>query len=345
MIGKNDLHLVSRAALSPLRGGPAPFKLTVAVTYECHQRCTHCRIWKRGRTDELDVGQWRRVWRSAADTLAWLDLTGGELTSRPDAAEIAIAALEEVPRLALLHFPTNGTDPDAVVRLATAVLTARPHRLIVSISLDGPPALHDRLRGDLGSFDRAIETYRRLRALNVEAYFGMTLSSWNLDALDATAEALAARSPGFLWSDLHVNLLHESPHYFGNDGIKHADPAATRAAIQTLLERRGAPRRLTHVLEHLFLQRLDEYTRTGRSPLPCGALKGHAFIDPTGTVFPCHIWARPVGLLRDHAFSLPAVLGTAASVEARARVTADLCPGCWTPCEAYPTILENLLLV
>jgi sulfatase maturation enzyme AslB (radical SAM superfamily) len=49
---------------------------------------------------------------------------------------------------------------------------------MVTISLDGPKALHEEMRGPAGSWDRAIETYRRLRGMqepNFQTVIGMTL--------------------------------------------------------------------------------------------------------------------------------------------------------------------------
>ncbi len=320
----------------------APFKLTVAVTYVCDQRCTHCRIWRRGRTDELDAAEWRRVWRAASDTLSWIDLTGGEVTSRPDFAEIAIAAVEECSHLAMLHYPSNGRRPEVLEQVTRAILGAGPRRLVLSLSLDGPRETHDRLRGDPGAFDHAMDSYRRIRALGVEVYFGMTLSPWNVELLDATQQAIRDEIPGFGWRDLHVNFLHESDHYFGNTGIERNDPDRLRAVIERFIERRGLARHPTQLLERLYLKHVPEHLATGRSPLKCSSLKSHGFIDPTGRVYPCHIWDEPVGRLRDHHYSLSEIWALERTRAVRAEVEADRCPGCWTPCEAYPTILANL---
>ena len=338
----NDGLLLARAFTSGWSAKGGPFKLTVAVTWQCDQRCTHCRIWRRPRTEELTAGEWRRVWREASGTLSWLDLTGGEVTSRPDFAEIAIAAVEECPRLAMLHFPSNGRDPDLLVETVRAVQSADPSRLILSLSIDGPPETHERLRGDKGAWQKTVESFRRIRALGVEVYFGMTLSPWNVDLLEPTWSALAGEIDGLSWRDLHVNFLHVSPHYFGNEGIQRNDPEALAAAIEAFVARRGLPRRPTHLLEHLYLRHVPEHLRSGRSPLPCASLTGNAFIDPEGCVYPCHIWDEPVANLREHGYSLAAVWTLQRAITLRGEVEADRCPGCWTPCEAYPTLLSNL---
>ncbi|MFT7620968.1 MAG: MoaA/NifB/PqqE/SkfB family radical SAM enzyme [Myxococcota bacterium] len=338
-----DAALLSTAVRSTLPGARGPFKLTVAVTWVCDQRCTHCRIWQRPRTDELTPGEWREVWRQSAATLRWIDLTGGEVTTRPDFAEIAIAAIEECPGLAMLHYPSNGRKPEILERVTRAILGAKPARLVLSISLDGPRDVHDKLRGDKGAFDNAVESYRRIRALGVEVYFGMTLSAYNLELLEPTYEALKHEVPELTWRDLHANFLHVSEHYFQNQKVKRADPVALDATIRRFMKQRGAPSHPTHALEHLYLRQVSEHLKTGRSPVPCASLTGNAFINPTGTVYPCHIWDAPVANLRDHGLSLEEVWATPEARKRRGEVKRDACPGCWTPCEAYPSLLARPL--
>ena len=337
-----DARLLARAAASGRRRARAPFKLTVAVTWRCEQRCTHCRIWQRPSETELTAGEWRQVWRSGRTTLSWIDLTGGEPTRRADFAEIAVAAVDEVDALAMLHFPSNGRRPDVLEGVVAAIQGASPRRLVLSISLDGPRSVHDRLRGDPGAFDAALESFRRLRARGTEVYLGMTLSPWNVELLEPTVAAIADEVPGFGWRDLHVNFLHRSAHYFQNQDVERPDPVRLADAIRLLRARRGPPRHPTHLLEHLYLRHVPEHLRTGRSPVACGSMSGSGFIDPTGRVYPCHIWDAPVGELRDVDWSLPALWGAEAARTARAEVVADRCPGCWTPCEAYPAVLADL---
>ncbi len=340
---RNDATLIARGAAARLGRPDAPWKLTLALTWVCEQRCTHCRIWRRPLGEELSAAEWDHVFQRLGDQLSWVDLTGGEVTSRDDFAAIAQSVVARCPRLALLHFPTNGRDPARVERAAQDIVRARPTRLIVSISLDGPPALHDRLRGDDGAFASAIETYRRLRALNIETYFGMTLSSYNATRVDETVEAIASHVPGFAHRDLHVNLIHISPHFFQNQPIEdRARSPEVDEALAAFTAARGVPRGPTALLEALYLAHVPRYLETGRSPLPCGSLSVNAFVDPAGTVFPCHIWDRPLGVLADYDWDLARVWALAETRAARQEIVAERCPGCWTPCEAYPTVLSNL---
>jgi len=332
-----------RRAISAARGRPrGPFKVTAAVTWVCEQHCRHCNIWRREQGEEMSAGEWRQVWREARSTLSWIDLTGGEVTERSDFDEIAVSAIEELPDLAMLHFPSNGSDPQRLEQLTKRILAAGPSRLVVSISLDGPPDLHDRIRGQSGSFATALASWKRLKSLGVPTYFGMTLSPWNLDRLEETMQALQGRLPGFTWRDLHHNFIHTSPHYFGNEGMQRLSAEQMEGAARELIVRRGPPRSAIEWVERMYLRRVGEYARSGRSPQPCTSLAGNCFIAPDGTVHPCHVWDSPVGRLPGNGYSLAQILGKTPALRGRQQVESEQCPGCWTPCEAYPTLLSNL---
>ena len=62
---------------------------------------------------------------------------------------------------------------------------------------------------------------------------------------------------------------------------------------------RGTPRSPQQLLEHAYLEHLDEFLPTGRTPMPCHALRASCFIDPWGVVYPCITYSRPIGRLRD----------------------------------------------
>jgi MoaA/NifB/PqqE/SkfB family radical SAM enzyme len=333
-----DARLLLRAR--NVRRGGGPFKLTAVITWRCDQRCRNCSIWQRDAGEELSAAEWRAVFASVP-TLSWIDLTGGEPLAREDFAEIAVAALQEHPELALLHFPTSGSRPEATEAACRTILRAKPHRLIATVSLDGPKKENDWLRGDRGGFDRAVATFERLRRLGVATYFGMTLSPSNLHLVDATVAALAAAAPSFERRELHVNLVHESEQYYGNAGVVRLEGEQLGRAMRRIAGLRGMPRDGVGLLEALFLGRVKDYAAHGRSPVPCSALAASAFVHPDGVVHPCHLWDRPVGSVRDTGGDLSAVL--AGSGDAREDVIADRCPGCWAPCEAYPSILSDLL--
>jgi MoaA/NifB/PqqE/SkfB family radical SAM enzyme len=321
-------------------GSTRPFKATVVLTERCDCRCEICRIWEKPKGREPTAADVARFLHDAGG-VRWLNLTGGEIFLRDDVEEVCARAVEAEPRLAVLDFPTTGQRTECIVDAVTRIARLGVPRFFVSVSVEGPPALHDVLRGRPGAFERMLETYRALRRVRgAKAFLGLTLSDRNADAVDATFAALAARIPGFSEREVHVNVATTSGHYYANLGANVGRPARPREAIRRVLARRRARLSPTDWLESTYLALVPRHVATGRSPLPCRSLSASVFVAPDGTVHPCTVYARPLGNAWET--PLPEILATPEAGRARLAVAQDRCPGCWSPCEAYQTILSNL---
>jgi MoaA/NifB/PqqE/SkfB family radical SAM enzyme len=324
---------------------PAPLKLDLCVTWRCQSRCLTCRIWRKPPVDELSTGELLRFVATNRGA-AWLDLMGGEVLLREDLGEICDAIASSWRQLALFHFATNGLLEERAVGLASRVRRRSPARVIVTVSLDGDEALNDLLRGVPGGYRRQLATFRALRALpGVEVVLGMTLSRRNVDHVDATIAAAARDCPGVGAADFHVNVAQPSAHYYGNG--PGDDEFAERKVLQRALQahRRGRrfPRSPTGWVESRYLDGLDRFLGSGRTPERCHALRSACFIDPEGVVYPCIGAARPLGRLRETDMDLGPIWSGAAARAAQQDAWHGRCPQCWTACEAYPSILGNLL--
>ena len=322
-------------------GSKRPFKATVCLTERCDCRCEVCWIWKKPKGAEPSPEDVARFLRDAG-SIRWLNLTGGEIFLRDDVEEVVEAALVAEPRLAVLDFPTTGQRTERIVPAVNRIAAMWVPRFFVTVSLEGPPALHDRLRGREGAFDRAMDTFAALRRVRgVRAYLGFTMSDRNADALPAAVEAVRARVPGFSEREVHVNVATWSGHYYDNLEAGVGKPPSPRAAIEKVL---AARRRRwwspTDRLEAAYLSRVEEHVRTGRSPVTCRSLSASVFVGPGGEVHPCTVYGRPLG----NAWTQPLaeILSSPEAEDARRVIAEDKCPGCWSPCEAYQTLLTSL---
>jgi MoaA/NifB/PqqE/SkfB family radical SAM enzyme len=331
-----------------------PYRLNFIVTKECHSRCVNCRIWEQKPQDELNLDEIEKLARNSG-FLSWINFSGGEPTDRPDFDRIVQAFLRHCPELVLVHFPTNSLRPDRVLATTERIVANSRARqsLKVTVSLDGPPQEHDRLRGTPGNFERAIETYRGLLRLpGVDPYIGMTLFATNHKRITETLEELRARISGFELSRFHVNLAHRSDHYYGNSRISRT---VTPEMIESLSNyqalRRAEWRKLSwrarlrafpvDWIENRFHELAKSYLKTGKTPLPCAALLSSCFLDERGTLFPCSVWSEPIGSIREHGHDLKPLLTGGRAQELRARLVAGRCAHCWTPCEAYQSIAAS----
>jgi radical SAM protein with 4Fe4S-binding SPASM domain len=324
----------------------APLKLNLCLTYWCQYRCKTCNIWRRKPSDELTTEEVLALVRENPN-VTWVDLTGGEIFLRPDIDEIFTAIVSGWQRLAILHFPTNGFLTDRIVRSAERIAASRgPARTIVTVSLDGDESLNDDIRGIKGGFKRQIETFRALRRIpGIEVVLGVTLSAFNAGRFAETFAACARECPGLTIDDLHLNVAQVSNHYYGNGAVDGMAPSRQQVEEELATYRRlqGRPRAAKHLLERAFLSYLDTYLQTGRTPMPCHALRASCFIDPWGVVYPCISYSRPVGRLRDTGMRLAPIWDSAEASGTQREIWQGQCPQCWTACEAYQSILGNTL--
>jgi len=324
-------------------GSTLPFKITLALTDRCDCRCAACFIWKKPKGREVTPEEVHDL-LAGVPTLRWLNLTGGEPFLRDDVAEVVDAARRALPQLAVLDLPSTGQRTDSIVDQVERIVRLGVPRFYVTLSLEGPPALHDRLRGRPGAFDRMVDTLAALRRVRgVKVYLGMTLSSANADVVEEALEAVGRRLPASAgpvgWEDLHLNVFTHSDHYYANAGSALEVPVRPPDAIRKALRAREASWEPTDRIESVYLRLIEEHLRTGRSPLPCRSLSASVYVAANGDVYPCTVWDRRLG----NALETPlAELLSRAEADAARRVIArDACPGCWSPCEANPTIVAH----
>jgi|BioPla2DNA2_1021312.scaffolds.fasta_scaffold04322_6 MoaA/NifB/PqqE/SkfB family radical SAM enzyme len=325
------------AALEARFGLGLPFKLLLSLTDRCNCRCTHCGIWKRRHGDELtpqEIDSLLSNWKG----LKWVDLTGGEPTMRPDILELADIVTAHSKGWSFLHFATNGLRPKVAFDFAQKLAQPVGPSVVVTVSIDGPRELHDSMRGVKGAFDLAIETAGSLQQIpGVEVYIGTTVTGSNIEHLEETQAAIGSAMSGFRVQDWHINLMTRSKHFFGNMDLKPLSKDQVTSAIATVLKLRPTTLKPFSIIERLFLQNLLLYTKTGKAPVPCEALRASIFVGPTGDVYPCHILGPNLGNLRDFGMDIAGLLGNS-----KGRLKQD-CNDCWTPCEAYPTMFSHPL--
>ncbi|NVB40692.1 radical SAM protein [Pseudenhygromyxa sp. WMMC2535] len=332
-------ELVARLSETWLHRLDSPNRVVFDVTRRCNLRCSMCRTWEDPRRDELSVPEIADIMRQLP-RLTWLDVTGGEPFLRKDAKQLLLTIADTTPALTVLHFPTNGWFHARIVDTCRAIVARRPElQLIVTVSIDGPPEVHDRIRGRAGAFDRALETFAVLRAMpGVDVFLGTTLTPESEPSLAALEALLRARFPDFHAREWHWNRLQISQHFFANADLAGAEPRRPGLAREHLA-RRGAPRSFVDAMELAFLINLEFYQRGEASGIGCESLRSTAFISPEGELYPCHVWDRPLGNLRERSFA--ELWHDRRTLAARAEVERLACGGCFTPCEAYPALAGN----
>jgi radical SAM protein with 4Fe4S-binding SPASM domain len=173
----------------PLRG---PRYCVLEATLACNAKCRHCGSSAgKPRERELDTGEMIGLVRElGALGTESVTLSGGEPLVRPDWIEITAAIRDAGARPELI---TNGL---VVEEQAEAIAGAGFYG--VTFSIDGPAAIHDRLRGVRGGLERLLRGAARLQDRGVRIGACTQINKENLPALDALYALLAnARFDGW----------------------------------------------------------------------------------------------------------------------------------------------------
>jgi MoaA/NifB/PqqE/SkfB family radical SAM enzyme len=333
---------ILKANLGPL---DQPYKLTFALTSKCNYRCQTCNIWQKPPQDELSASEIERLFKKAPN-FSWIDLTGGEVFLRRDFLEIVQIILANSPRLLLLHFPTNGYLTDTILTAVRKIAQWKPEKLILTISMDGDEPVNDRIRGIPGGWRHQIETFKRLREVpGVQTVLGMTVSALNAGQFAKAFQAAKAEYPPLTYDDFHVNIAHVSPHYYGNTAtdLVSGSEEAMAETIKTYMRSRNFPLGPISFLEKQYLRRVEKYLQTKKTPIRCQALSSSCFLDPTGGVYPCTMYDHCLGNIREWDYDLLALWNSPEARRLQQEIWEFDCPQCWTPCEAYQSILGSLL--
>ena len=335
---------LTRAFLPVWRGKrpDGPIRGVVALTCRCNMRCRYCRSWDKTAGKEWTPNELSRLFRQMP-RLVWLDVTGGEIFARRDAQELLVACVESARQLKVFHFATNGFFADRVVEAVRAINRRRPDLYLpITVSIDGPPDIHDKLRGRDGSYVAAIECVRRLRAIpGAVVHVGTTVGPDNWRELPTLRARLGQDLDGFDDRIWHWNLVQRSAHFFGNADQEMLALDVAARLVRDHLRNRFPPSRPIEIMEALFLVNLEAHLRGEPVGIHCQALWSSCFVSADCVLYPCHVYDRPLADLRAIDFDVPAVWHAGETIEARADAVALRCGGCFTPCEAYTTLVGS----
>ena len=345
--GRRQLACLGRILASNIVRPPQPLKISYAVTYRCNLRCAMCNIWKKDKgllAQELSVAQAAEFFGKAGRP-CWLGVTGGEPFLREDLPELVEAALRSCKTLGAVHFATNGTLPARTLRTLEYLHGRFPRQgCVVTVSVDGPPELHDSIRGVPGTWSKALETFLAVKALPfVKAQIGFTITHRNLGAFVSTFTALKRAVPGLTFDDINVNVFQRSASYFENADMEPLDANAILTELSVLRGLDLGGTTLLGFLRRTYLRRYADFLKEGRGPLKCQALSTTCFLDPYGNIYPCSAYARALGNVRKMESSLEEMWMSPSARRLASDCSHRRCPGCWNSCEVYSAIGGSLL--
>ena len=267
-IGKDDL--------------PAPYRMDIALTYRCQNKCDHCYNEPR-EVKELTVEQWKKViartWELGIPHIVF---TGGEPTMFEGLAEL-VAFSEGFGQVT--GMVSNGRNLARPGYLHDLVVKGLDHVQITVLS--SREEVHDRLVGATGAWKETIEGLKVALTEQMYVSTNTTIMRSNLDGLEATMRFLISLGV----NNIAFNGIIRSGKGIETEGITYPELAEVLTRLKEIASAAGV--------------KLIWYTPTpyhefnpvnyGLGIKQCTACSLNMAIEPDGTVLPCQSYYEPLG--------------------------------------------------
>ena len=167
-------------------------------------------------------------------------------------------------------------------------------------------------------------------------YAEAVISEYNIDDLDDFLKSDICKD-----CEIAFAFAQNSDYYNNEEDVKV--PAGYVRGMDRILKKSsisGYERIASKIFYRLAKRQLNDLSR---QVIPCYSSLASVFIGPQGNVKPC-IMMSPVENLKDYDFDLGELLRSDSFKEVQRKIKDGNCPGCWTPCEALQTIIQNFPL-
>jgi radical SAM protein with 4Fe4S-binding SPASM domain len=187
----------------------------------------------------------------------------------------------------------NGLLPERTEQMIRQILKDNPNIKIhnAGISINGPKEIHDKSRGIPGAFDKAIETYNRIKDL-IPVRFSFTYLPYNTEYFQWTRDyARELGTSAYLcWTVMNDRFAVQGKDLnFFKDEIKdHLKKYLEEGDIGTRIIR-------SYVYDHFIHEQF----------IQCFAARQFFHLDPEGNIFPCNFKLsddRILGNIREKSF-------------------------------------------
>ncbi|MBY6197723.1 radical SAM protein [Vibrio hangzhouensis] len=281
---------------SPIKELPIVFLL---IKQTCNHRCAMCDIWKTRDKSEIGVDDILEIIPELKQMhVREIILTGGEPLMNSEFADV----------VGILN--SNGF----ILRVVTNGMLLEKHAKVIAenvasvrVSLDGPKAIHDRIRGIRNAFSRLSEGVQELRHYNPQLRIGArcTVQNQNQGFLAETLDAAKSMKLNYLsfnGVDIGTESYNRDSSWLDEQGQDVMIPVNNLTKLESEINKLIAdysddfdsgfilesPERLTETL----LQHSMHNAQHGRaSYVPCNAPWVSAVIEPNRKVRPCFFHA------------------------------------------------------
>lgn len=259
----------------------------------CNLRCSYCFFEDRMPTKRLGDRYMKEAtlknaldrfstWATTSNQPATVLLYGGDPLMNMPALRYAIGYTDELARSGRLHLESsvaivcNGT---LINKDFVEFVGRYEDRTSLSVSLDGPPQLHDKWRVDAdgkGTYARSLTGYRLAQEAGLSPSISCTLAPDNLDEIDAITDWLIELHP----NGMSFNMMTDT-------SVIHVDSAYARNATEAMI-RAFMRLREEGIYEDRMMRKVRSFVDGKRFYKDCAGYGEQIVVAPDGQIGPCH---------------------------------------------------------
>lgn len=223
-----------------------PLSIIHFITSRCNLRCEHC--FYKETLDLKDPGEQslKQLDKTTQEigSLLWYALAGGEPFVRKDIAEIYRIIRKNCDPM-VVTIPTNGWYTERTYQSVLAMLQQSDNSaLTIQISIDGPAAMHDQIRGE-HSWLHLCKTWKKLKELQ-ELYPNLSLgiiTVVNEDNCHVYPQFIDELLTEFQPDQISVNLIRDTQdiHFRPSQAVMNAYEQAIECYESHLKQQRLNP--------------------------------------------------------------------------------------------------------
>jgi radical SAM protein with 4Fe4S-binding SPASM domain len=261
---------------------PAPYRMDMALTYRCQNKCDHCYNEPR-EMKELTVEQWKQVIAKTWELgIPHIVFTGGEPTMFEGLPEL-VAVSEGFGQVT--GMVSNGRNLARPGYLHDLVVKGLDHVQITVLS--SREELHDRLVGEAGAWKETIEGLKVALKEQMYVSTNTTIMRSNLEGLEETMKFLISLGV----KNIAFNGIIRSGKGIETEGITYPELGEVLTKLKDIAA--AAQVKLiwyTPTPYHEF-----NPVNYGLGIKQCTACSLNMAIEPDGTVLPCQSYYEPLG--------------------------------------------------
>jgi len=303
----------------------------IITTYRCNAKCGMCNTWKNPSkaSEEFDPAILEKI----PGGMQRLNITGGEPTLRKDIEDIVKILDKKSNRL---EISTNGYFYERIEAIAKKF-----PNITIRVSVEGLPALNDRLRGIKNGFDHAMRAILRLKKTGLQDIgFAMTISGENChDLLDLYILVSA------LDIEFANAVVHNSFYFHKDDNVIKNTDEVEAIMIKFMEALLSSPRKhFKKKVKDWFRAYLNlgllRHIQGKQRPIACGAGTDTFFLDPWGRILACNGSEQPMimGDLNNQTFEEIWKSDNAAKIREQVK---NCKQNCWMTGTAVPAMRRN----